>query len=57
LGSGIGLRGYFCHTPLDVCVNSADCDGWECLPEEGCGGMTCGYSTLERWECFRYGTR
>jgi len=57
-GSGFAQFGYFCHTPEDLCNNPSDCDGAvKCLPEEGCGYLTCGYSNDGRWDCFRVGTR
>jgi hypothetical protein len=34
-------HGYFCHTPVDTCVDDSDCDG-----------ATCNYDTVNnRWSC------
>lgn len=54
-GSGMAGFGYFCHTPRDLCVNDSDCDTTDCLPEQGCGWMACGYSSRGRWDCFEIG--
>jgi hypothetical protein len=51
-GSGFASFGYFCHTPRDVCVNDSDCDPSACeLPS--CASIACGYTTEDRWDCFR----
>lgn len=55
-GSGLAAFGYFCHTPQDLCLNDSDCDQYRCLPEEGCGWMACGFTSENRWDCFRVGT-
>lgn len=55
-GSGFATFGYFCHTSKDRCRNDSDCDASNCRPAAGCGFMACGYSTDDRWDCFRVGT-
>jgi hypothetical protein len=54
-GSGSVVFGYFCHTPRDLCLNNSDCDASICVIDEGCGGIACGYSSDNHWDCFRLG--
>jgi hypothetical protein len=39
-----GLAGYYCHTPLDKCIDDSDCSS---------NGLTvCAYSaTASQWQC------
>ena len=56
-GSGSATFGYFCHTSEDRCMNDSDCENAApCAPGNGCGSIACGYSSENRWDCFKVGT-
>jgi hypothetical protein len=48
-----GLSGYYCHTPVDDCIDDSDCNGVSTSgPVELIGPNVCAYSTTSsRWEC------
>jgi hypothetical protein len=55
-GSGYATFGYFCHTPMDLCRNDSDCDQSTCDGKSDCSLVACGYSSVNRWDCFGVGT-
>jgi hypothetical protein len=42
---GASIAGYYCHTPMDQCLDDSDCAGAQ-------GQSVCAYSTAtSRWQC------